>query len=137
MYEGRVDVTLERRFLGWLAVSTETVPDVVKADIVVVRAGPSASASRVGSTVKLRLTTGAGQVHLRTRFGPAFGTQPRDMAAQIEQFLEQPSKPSLATWWMPWVVNVGAIPFVLALGAIVGEVLLRALGFFKPPALEG
>ncbi len=129
--EGRVDVTLERRFLGWLTLSTETVPDVVKAGIVAVRPGPGAPARQSGVTVKLELTPRSGPVCLRTRFGPSLGTQPWDVAEQIELLIKDPSRPSFTAWWMPWVVNAGAVPFVLVLGALLGEVLLRALGLFR------
>jgi hypothetical protein len=133
--EGRVDVTVERRFLGLLTLSTESVPDVIKADIEVVSGRTSGGGRQTrGSTVKLELTPRNGPVCLRNRFGPSFGTQPDDMARQIEQFIKESSAPSLTTWWMPWLVNVGALPFVLVLGAILGAMLLRALEFLKPAA---
>jgi hypothetical protein len=130
---GRVDVTVERRFLGLLTLSTESVPDVVRANIRVVWARTSGGGKLGrGSTVRLEITPRFGPVCLRTRFGPSVGTQPDVIAGQIEQFIKEPSGSSLTTWWMPWLVNVGALPFALILGAIFGELLLRALGFFKP-----
>lgn len=134
--EGRVDVTVERRFLGLLALSTETVPDVVKADVYIVwtRSGGGGK-QRHGSTVALELTPRHGPVCRRSRIGPSFGTDPYDMVEQIERFLNEPSERSLTSWWMPWLVNVAAVPFVLIVGGILGEVLLRALGFLKPVPL--
>ena len=80
----------------------------------------------------LQLTSRDGSVSRRTRFGPAFGTQPNDIAHQIQQFIDDRAQPAFTRWWMPWVVNIGAIPFVLIVGAFFGELLLRALGFIKP-----
>ena len=79
----------------------------------------------------LELTPRQGEPVRRGQFGPAVGTRPSDTADQITQFLKEPARLSLTTWWMPWLVNIGAIPFVLIIGGILGENLLRALGFFK------
>jgi hypothetical protein len=131
--EDRVDVTVERRFLGLFPLSTETVRDVVKANVYVV-SGRTSSGGRQsrGSTVALELTSRDGSVSRRTRFGPAFGTQPNDIAQQIQQLIDDRARPAFTSWWMPWVVNIGAIPFVLLVGAFYGELLLGALGFIKP-----
>jgi hypothetical protein len=128
---GRVDVTIERRFLGLLTVSSETVPDVVEAGTYVIQ-GSGTGRQRTGSTAALELTSRSGAVSRRTRFGPAFGTRPDLMAEQIMQFVNDPSKSSLTTWWMPWLVNIGALPFVLVVGALVGAMALRALELLKP-----
>ena len=129
--EGRVDVTVQRRFLGFLTVSTTTVRDVVNADVYVLS---GRGGSRPGSrgTMALQLTARDGAVWRRTRFGPAFGTQPNDVAAEIERLIHDPDKQAFTAWWMPWVVNIGAVPFVFIVGGIWGSVLLRALGFLKP-----
>ena len=129
--EGRVDVTVQRRLLGFLPISTTTVRDVVNADVYVLSRG---SSDRPGSrgTMALQLTARDGSVWRWTRFGPAFGTQPNDVAAEIERLIHTPDKQPLTTWWMPWLVNIGAVPFVLVVGGIWGSVLLRALGFLKP-----
>jgi hypothetical protein len=131
MPEGRVDVTVQRRFLGFLPISSETFRDVVTADVYNV-AGRGSSGGRRGGTVALQLTSRDGAVSRRTRFGPAFGTQPNDIAQQIQQLIDDRARPAFTRWWMPWVVNIGAIPFVLIVGAFYGELLLRALGFIKP-----
>jgi hypothetical protein len=116
-----------------LPISRETVRDVVIADIYVVSGRTSGSGPRTrGSTVALQLTSRDGSVSRRTRFGPAFGTQPTVMADQIEQLIKDPARRSFGAWWMPWLVNIGAVPFVLIVGAIWGSVLLRAFGFLKP-----
>ncbi len=133
---GRVDVTIERRFLGLFSVSSETVSDVVEAGTYVIR-GSGSGRQRTGSTAALELTSRGGAVFRRTRFGPAFGTRPDVMAEQITQFLSDPSKPSLTTWWMPWLVNVGALPFVLIVGALFGAMLLRALELLKRATRAG
>ena len=129
--EDRVDVMVERRFLGLIPLSREFVADVTSAGIVASSRKARSKGGR-GGTVKLSLTPRQGPVVLRNRFGPSFGTQPSEMAAQIKQFIESPSGTSFTTWWMPWIVNICAVPFVLIAGAIVGEVLLRKLGLIKP-----
>lgn len=137
LHEEQVDVTLERRFLGLITVSREVIPDVTKARVVVVwNRGSGGGKVRRGSIYKLEITPRDGAPRLRTRFGPAFGTHPVDAAEQIEQFIKEPAGKSLTTWWMPSVVNIGAMPFVLIFGALFGELLLRAFGFFKPASLE-
>ncbi len=128
----RVDATVQRCFLGVLPLSTETVPDVTKAGIHVERTrGTGGGYQKRGSTVALELTPRHGPVCRRTQFGPSFGARPAVMAGQIEQFIQEPFAPSLTAWWMPWLVNVCAVPFVLLSWAPVIEILLRALGFFK------
>jgi hypothetical protein len=131
----RVDVTVQRRFLGLLPLSTETVRDVVKADIYVVWSRGGTGRQGRGATVALELTRRDNGVVRRTRFGPSFGTQPSEMAEQIAAFIKTPASPApLTAWWMPWLVNLGALPFVLISGGIVGEVALRKIGALKPAA---
>jgi hypothetical protein len=129
VHHDRVDVTLERRFLGLVTLSSETVPDVIEAGIEVVSS--RGSSGRYSSTVALELTPREGPPVRRGQFGPAVGTKPYDASQQITQFLKEPSRPSFTTWWMPWLVNVGSLPFVLIIVGVLGENLLRALGFFK------
>jgi len=132
MQDGRVDVTVQRRFLGFLPVSTATVRDVVNADVYIVSGRSGDGPRSRGGTMALQLTARDGSVWRRTRFGPAFGTQPNDVAARIQELIDDRDKQSFSAWWMPWVVNIGAVPFVLVVGAIWGSVLLRAFGFLKP-----
>ena len=130
----RVDVTVDRRLLGVFTLSREMLADVVSADIHVVWARTSGGgAQRRGSTVALQLTSRNAGVIRRTRFGPSVGTGPYEMADEVSQFLKNPSSASMASWWMPWLVNVAALPFVLIVGAIVGEVLLRRLSGRSAP----
>jgi hypothetical protein len=134
----RVDVTVQRRFLGLLPLSTETVRDVVNADIYIVwnRSGTGGKQGR-GATVALELTRRDGGFVRRTRFGPSFGTQPSEMAGQIAAFIRTPASASpLTAWWMPWLVNLGSLPFVLIFGGIVGEVTLRTLGALKSASAD-
>jgi hypothetical protein len=131
--DSRVDVTVQRRFVGLIPFSTETVPDVVKADVYNVWARTSGGGKqRRGSTAALELTSRQGQVVRRTRFGPSFGTEPSEMADQIQLVLNDRSRASVTGWWMPWLVNIAALLFVLVVGSILGEVVLRALGVLKP-----
>ena len=127
-----VDVTVQRRFLGFLPVSTATVRDVVNADVYIVSGRSGDGPRSRGGTMALQLTARDGSVWRWRRFGPAFGTQPNDVAARIQELIDDRDKQSFSAWWMPWVVNIGAVPFVLVVGAIWGSVLLRAFGFLKP-----
>ena len=57
----------------------------------------------------------------------------RKMAPLIAEFIQKPERSSpLSAWWMPWLVNLGSLPFVLIFGGIVGEVALRKLGVLEP-----
>ena len=130
----RVDVTIERSLFGLVPLGRESIPDVVKADVYVVWGRTrSGDRQRRGTTIALELTTRAGSVTRRTQFGPAIGTRPGEMADQIQGLLKTPSSAPLTLWWMPWLVNVAALPFLLMGGAIVGEVVLRKL-FVRPPS---
>ncbi len=136
--EGRVDVTVGRRFCGFINLSSTTVQDVVQADVYYVWARSSGGGRQSrGFTEALELRPRIGPVLRRNRFGPSFGTHPEAMATRINHFISESSEPSVSMWWMPWLFNVGAIPFVLILGGILGEVLLRALGFFRTAPLAG
>jgi len=65
------------------------------------------------------------------RFGPSIGRHPADIAEQVGRFLDRRSDAPLAAWWMPWLVNLAAVPFVLFVGAVIGEVLLRSMGLLN------
>jgi hypothetical protein len=123
----RVNVTVERRFLGLLTLARETVPDVINADVSAVRGRSSR-----GSTGALLLTLRDGAVVRRTQFGPSFGSPPAAMAVEIRQFIAAPSPSAFTTWWMPWLVNLAALPFVLIFFATAGEVILRGLRVMAP-----
>jgi hypothetical protein len=130
--EDRVDVTIERRFLGVLPLSKQSIPDVTDADVAFVFARTEGGEKqRRGFIVKLALTPREQAVCVRSRFGPAFGAQPQEMVAQIDRFISERTENSLTTWWMPWLVNLFAIPFILLTGATLGETFLRTLGFLK------
>lgn len=130
----RVDAAVKRRFLGLLTLSTESIPDVIKASRVGEDklTGGAVSKHRRSVTEKLVLTSRDGTKWNSTLRTPSFGTRTNIMAQQVNEFIKDPSGSSLTTWWMPWLVNVCAIPFVLLSVFMVGEPLLRALGFFKP-----
>jgi hypothetical protein len=132
--DGRIDVSVQRRFLGLVPSSTERLHDLVKADVYVVWSRGGTGRQIRGSTMALDLTGRDGSLVRRTRFGPSAGTQPLEMSEQIGQFMATPTAASLSTWWMPWLVNLAALPFVLIFVAIVGEVGLRRLGVLKPAA---
>jgi hypothetical protein len=129
--EGTVNVTLERRFLGVLPVTRETVVDVVRADVYGLRETDT-GARRSGVVIALQLTPRSGDQIRRTMIGPSIGMRPPQMAPRIGEFLANADAAPFSGWWMPWLVNVAAIPFVLIAGATFGELLLRALGLITP-----
>ncbi len=131
----RVNVTLERRFLGFIPLSTEIVPDVVNADVYIGWNRTSGGGKQArGSTYALDVTPREGPLVRRTRFGPAYGTHPFEMADQINAFIAAPATKPLVLWWVPLVVNLGAIPFVLVSGVFLGAMLSFALGITRPEA---
>jgi hypothetical protein len=128
--DGRVDVTVERRFLGLLPLSRETVVDVVAADVYRL-ASSGTAAQRSGAVIALQLTARSGDQVRRTMIGPSIGMRPPQMAQRIGEFLANAEAAAFSGWWMPWLVNLAAIPFVLIAGATAVELLLRALGVMK------
>jgi hypothetical protein len=59
------------------------------------------------------------------------------MADQINAFIAAPQATQLVQWWVPWVVNLAAIPFVLVSGAFLGAMLSNALGITRPETEAG
>jgi hypothetical protein len=137
MPDGRVDCTVRRRFMTFATVSSETVADVAKADLYVgwgrTRSGGK---TKRGATVALDLVARDGQVYRRSQFGPAIGTTPPAMVEAIDAFIADPAATSFDDWWMPYLVNLAALPFLLVLVPLYGEVLLRKLGLMAPAPPE-
>jgi hypothetical protein len=133
VHEDRVDVTVERRFLGWLTITRETIQDVIGAAAVSVTSRRS-SGYGSSSNIALALTPRHGTEWRLGPGTPSIGTHPKNMAPRIEQFIKEPSGRSLILWRMPWLINLAAVLFLLFPVMTAGEVLLRALGVFKPEA---
>jgi hypothetical protein len=134
MQDGRVDVMVDRRFYGFLTVNSTSVKDVINADVYYVWDRTSGGGRKArGYTESIELTPRTGAVVRRNKFGPSFGNLPDPMSTRINHFINESSEPSDTIWWMPWLVNVAAIPFVLILGGVIGSILLHKLGFFKTP----
>jgi hypothetical protein len=133
VHEDRVDVTVERRFLGWLTITRETIQDVIGAAAVSVTSRRS-SGYGSSSNIALALTPRHGTEWRLGPGTPSIGTHPKNMAPQIEQFIKEPFGRSLILWRMPWLINLGAVLFLLFPVMTAGEVLLRALGVFKREA---
>jgi hypothetical protein len=133
--ETQIDVTVERRFLGLLTLDSETIRDVADADVYYVFDRTSGGGRKArGGTQALRLTPRAGAPVIRSQFGPSIGTLPPDMAPQISAFLAAPTATPFTSWWMPWLVNFAAIPFVLIAGAVLVSALLSKLGVVRDEA---
>ena len=135
--EGRVDVTVERRVFGLLAVRTERLPDVVQATSIRRSGGVRRAGSpRVGAQLRLTLRDGRQWESWPVAMQSA-GTPPGEMAERIREFLDRSSAPSLRLRSIPWLMNVLAVPFLLvsALFAMVWvNMLRRALGWGGPMA---
>lgn len=137
MPDGRVDCTVRRRFMTFATVSSETVADVAKADLYVVWGRTSSGGkTKRGATHALDLVARDGQVYRRSMFGPAIGTKPPAMVEAIDAFIADPATTSFDGWWMPYLVNLAALPFLLVLVPLYGEVLLRKLGLMAPAPPE-
>jgi hypothetical protein len=127
-------VTVERRAFGLVSVRTEHLPDVVKA--IAIQSGRA----RVGGArarPRLRLVFRDGREWTASPAMWVTGTLPDEMAARIQEFLDQPSAPPLRLHWTPWLVATLSVPFLLIcllLGAVWVNVLRRALGLGGPVA---
>jgi hypothetical protein len=63
------------------------------------------------------------------------GTRPGEMAERIQAFIDGSAEPALQLWWIPWLMAVLAVPFVLFSGlfAVVWvNMARRALGLGGP-----
>ena len=135
--DGFVDVTVERRLLGFHTITSEIIPDVINAFSVreagAKRSGSGTSFSQ--NVLKLAPREGAQR---RVSGVASQLNRPKTMARQIDAFINGSSEPSLTLWYVPWLLHVLALPFVfvaLLLLYALGEGVLRTLGFFKPAPL--
>ena len=139
--DGRVNVTVQRKLLCWLLITSESIPDVTRAQGKRVRESTrSGGKTRTETTEHLVLISKDGSEWHSPLCTPSLGTRPVAMAEQINTFLaDSNTSPTLSSWWMPWLVNLCAIPFILVTLVVfcaVGEVVLRMFGVIKddPPA---
>jgi len=134
--EGRVDVTVERRVLGLLTIGTETVPDAIHAHSVSGSNFTGGGDSSLPNHVVMLIPRHRPERQASGIASP--GGRPKAMARQIEEFINGSSDPSLTLWYVRWVLNLCAVPFVFVAGLTLfglGEGLLRALGYFKPASV--
>ncbi len=111
--DDRVDVTVAHRILGLVDARTEHFPDVVRAVAVQKPGGPRRGGSgRSGGQLKLTLRDGREweSTPVPRHFA---GMGPVEMAERIRAYLEQPRAPALEMRWIPWLMCVLAVPFVL------------------------
>lgn len=131
----RVDVTVERRVLGLHTISTEIVPDVINAFGVRV-AGRRKSGGGGSSFSKNALMLNPRHGAQRRASGVASQlNQPKAMARQIDEFINASSERSLTLWYVPWLLHLLALPFVvvaLLMLYVLGKGLLLTLGLIKP-----
>ena len=145
--DGSVNVTVHRKLLNWIPITSEAIPDVASAKAAFSKSTTkSGGSTRSQTSEQLVLTAKDGSEWHSPLCTPSLGTRPKAMAEQINTFIANtapsaaPSAaPTLTTWWMPWLVNLGAIPFILVSlvsFCALGEVILRLFCYFKddPPA---
>jgi hypothetical protein len=133
--EGRIDVTVERRVLGWHTIFKETVPDVVQAFSVRKAGGKRSGWGSSPSQHVLMLRPRQGPDRQVSGISSWFESAPKSMAQQMNEFIRGSSGTSLVRWWVPWLLNILAVPFVFVSLLMLwglGEGLLRALGLIKP-----
>jgi hypothetical protein len=132
---GRVDVVAERRLLGVLPAWTERLPGVVKARSIRRSSGlRRAGSARVGPQLALTLRDGREWESMPTAMH-IVGTPPGEMAERIQEFIDRSSAASLRLWWIPWLMNGLAVPFLLISALFVAvwvNMLRRALGWGGP-----
>lgn len=111
--DGRVDVTVEQRVLGLVAVRRTELPDVVRALAVQKAGGPRRGLSgRPGVQLQLTLRDGTEWESMPAANHIA-GTGPIDMAKEIQAFIEGRTETALELRWIPWLMCALAVPFVL------------------------
>lgn len=140
--EDRVDVTVERRFLGWLTLRSETIGDVREAHssrrATEANRGLRKRKGLSGPLQELSLLTREGREWLSPQVSPSFGTRPRAMAPQIERFIQDESRREpLTLWWMPWLVNIAAVFFLLVPVALVSTWVLAGVRWLRSRSREG
>ena len=130
----RVDVTVERRFLGLHPISTETVPDVINA-FGVREAGGRKSGGGSSFAQNVLVLNPRHGAQTRVPGVASQLTRPKAMARQIDEFINVSSERSLTLWYVPWFLHLLALPFLLVallMGYVLGNGLLVTLGFLKP-----
>lgn len=139
---GRLDVIMQRKLFALIPLDTEVVADVVSTSRFLEKgvSEVDGKARRTISDRHLVLTCRDGSTWVSPARNSAFGSDPKIMAFLINDRLLNPSSTTpIVLWWFPLVVNILAIPFLLVSGFLIvamGEVLLRALGFFRPDVRE-
>ena len=131
-----VDVTVERRVLGSHAISTEVVPDVINAFGIRVAGGQKSGGGSSFSQNALMLRSRHG-TDVRASGAASVLPRPKAMARQIDDFINISSERSLTLWFVPWLLHLLALPFVLVallMLFVLGRGLLLTLGFLKPEA---
>jgi hypothetical protein len=128
---GRVDVVIERRVIGLVPVGRERFPDVVKAWSVQRRAPSRVGFSTVvGAQLALKLRDGREWESAPSAI-QIVGTRPAEMADRIQEFIDRSTAPSLQLRWIPWLMSILVVPFLLISALIVAvwvNTARRALG---------
>jgi hypothetical protein len=133
--DGRADVTVERRFLGWHTFSSETVPDVVSAHTHRVSSKGRSGSGGSKSKYVVMLVSRDGFSKRVSGVESTLEVGVKSLAQQIHDFVQGSSKPPMNLWSVSWLLNSLALPFVLVSFLMfigLGESLLRTLGILKP-----
>ena len=119
-------VTVERRLLGLIPISTTSLHNVVG---VVSVHGTSVQTQvarpQIDAVLTLRLADGR-VWECPTSLHGQFGTPPWKMAKQITEFIGNPSAPPLSFWCASWMLHLAAVPFLLG-GVFSGYFGVRSL----------
>ena len=105
----RVDVTVERRVLGWHTISTETVPDVIKA-FGVREAGSKKSGHGSSFSQNVLMLNPRHGAQRRASGVASQLNRPKAMARQIDEFINVSSERSLTIWYVPWFLVCPLVP---------------------------
>lgn len=114
---GRIDVFVQRRILGLIPISNESLSDVTEVSL---SSGSNSVRRRPGGPVKESYATE--ELILEQRDGREWrspsasylmGTAPSDVRDALEQLLDGEGPRALRLWWATWFSNLIAIPFVL------------------------
>lgn len=125
---GRVDVTVQRRIIGIVPISTTHLEDVVQAaasgDTKTVRKSSGQTSSSYSSS-RLTLITRSGKEWRSPEASYLLGTAPGEVAEQLAEFISRSSPPRFTSWWSSWLSNLIGVPFALLL---VVPLLLMGFG---------
>jgi hypothetical protein len=114
---GRIDVVVQRRILGLIPISNESLADVTEISLSSgsnsVRRRPGGPVSSSYATEELILKQRDGREWRSPNASYFFGTAPSEIRDGLEQLLDGSGSRALRLWWVTWFSNLIGIPFAL------------------------